>query len=71
MEFDVKVWGDEIIVIHQKQGHTYRFDVSSAGVVELAHARIEANPKARRDAKGYLYEARHVARTALAKRRLR
>lgn len=66
VEFRVKVWGDEVTVVHEKQGHTYRFAVSQGDLVELGCLRIEANPRASRSAKGYLREAHHAARAAIA-----
>jgi hypothetical protein len=63
-----KVWGDEVIVVHQRQGHTYRFPVLGGTMVHLRGARIEANPRARRNAEGYLHEAHHAACAAFIHR---
>jgi hypothetical protein len=48
VELTVKVWGDEVTAVHEKQGHTYRFAVSQGDLVELGCLRIEANPRASR-----------------------
>ena len=69
-QFNTKVWGDEVIVVHQRQGHLYKFPVLVGGMVHLRGAKIEANPKARRDAEGYLYEAHHAACAAVNRLRL-
>ena len=69
-EFIAKIWGDEVIVVHQRQGHLYKFPVLIGGMVHLRGARIEANPKARRDAQGYLHEAHHAACAAVNRSRL-
>jgi hypothetical protein len=64
-----KIWGDEVVVVHQRQGHTYRFPILGGTMVHLRGARIEANPRARRNAEGYLYEAHHAACAAFVHRR--
>jgi hypothetical protein len=69
-EFRTKIWGDEVIVVHQRQGHLYKFPVLTGGMVHLRGATIEANPKAMRDAEGYLREAHHAACAAVNRSRL-
>jgi hypothetical protein len=69
-EFSTKIWGDEVIVIHQKQGHLYKFPVLLGGMVHLRGATIEANPAARRDAQGYLHEAHRAACAAFNRPRI-
>jgi hypothetical protein len=64
-----KIWGDEVIVVHQTQGHTYRFPILGGTMVHFRGARIEANPRARRNAEGYLHEAHHAAHAAFVHRR--
>ena len=67
-DFSAKLWGDEVMVVHQRPGHTFKFHVLDGESVQIRSAQVKANPRARRGADGYLYEAHHAACAALSQR---
>jgi hypothetical protein len=64
-DFTVDVTCDEIVVVHRKHGHVYKFPILDRNTVGLRDARIAANQQAIRRAKGYLLEAYAAARAML------
>ena len=63
--FKVEILDRTIVVRHIRQGHKFTFQITSRGTVALRGALIELNPKAKRNARGYLLEAHKAAREAL------
>jgi hypothetical protein len=65
-DFEVEVFRTEVVVHHIRQSHTYRFPILGQRSLGLRGTIIEPNPKAKREARGYLIEAYATARAALA-----
>jgi hypothetical protein len=57
----------EIVLTHIGEGHVYHFPIMPNGTVSLNGSRIEPNPKAKREARKYLFDAHNVARAAFGR----
>jgi hypothetical protein len=68
-DFRAEVFENEVVVRHILQGHTYRFPILDKATIGARRATIEANSKAKRGARGYVIEARNLARAALEESR--
>jgi hypothetical protein len=68
-DFKVEVFESEVVVRHILQGHTYRFPILDKATIGARRVKIEPNGKAKRGARGYLIEARNLARAALEESR--
>ena len=64
-DFHVDVLEHEVVVRHLSHGHTYRFPILDKATISARRVKIEPNDKAKRGARGYLIEARNLARAAL------
>jgi hypothetical protein len=63
-DFAAAILETEVVVSHIEDGHVFHFPILSNGTVSLHGARMEPNPAAKREARRYLFEAHHAARTA-------
>jgi hypothetical protein len=63
-EFKIEILEKQILVHHVRQGHRYRFPITSRASVGLRGVLVEPNPNAKRSARGYLLEAHKAARLA-------
>ena len=66
-DFSTEVLTDQVVVGHRGDGHIYRFPVLADGTVSLHGSQIEPNPKAKREARLYLFEAHNAARAAFGR----
>jgi hypothetical protein len=64
--FAAEILETEIILTHIGDGHVYHFPIMPNGV-SLNGSRIEPNPKAKREARKYLFDAHNVARAAFGR----
>jgi hypothetical protein len=64
-EFTTSISGKEVVVLHVKQGHVYRFPILSNGTVSLHGSHIDSNPSADREAGRFLFDAHTAARIAM------
>ena len=60
-DFVAAILENEIILRHIDDGHVFRFPISSDGKIDVQTSRIESNPRARREASAYLFDAHHAA----------
>ena len=63
-KFAAEILESVVVVNHIADGHIYRFPIQSNGNVSLNGAQIEPNPKAKDQARRYLFDAHDAARVA-------
>jgi hypothetical protein len=56
-DFASEILETEIVLTHIEDGHVFHFPILSNGIVSLHGSRIEANPRAKREASRYLSDA--------------
>jgi hypothetical protein len=56
-DFVIEILATEVVVNHLEDGHIFRFPIMPNGTVSLNGSRIEPNPKAKREARRYLFES--------------
>jgi hypothetical protein len=68
-DFAAEILETEIVLTHIGEGHVYHLPIIPNGTVSLNGSRIEPNPKAKREARKYLFDAHNVARQHSVARR--
>jgi hypothetical protein len=66
-DFAAEILETEIVLTRIGEGHVYHFPIMPNGTVSLNGSRIEANPKAKREARQYLFDPHNVARAAFGR----
>ena len=66
-EFEAEILENEVVIVHIADGHVCRLPILSNGTVSLHGARVEPNPKAKREARRHLFAAHNAARTAFGR----
>ncbi|MBR1194183.1 hypothetical protein JQ634_32490 [Bradyrhizobium sp. AUGA SZCCT0240] len=69
-EFTTSVSEKEVVVVHVRHGHVFKFPILSNGTVTLNGSHIDRNPSATTEAGRFLFEAHTAARVALDRGRL-
>jgi hypothetical protein len=67
VDFATEILATEVVVNHIADGHIYRFPILSNGTVSLHGSQIEPNPKAKHEARRYLFDAHDAARVAFGR----
>jgi hypothetical protein len=66
-DFAAEILETEIVLTHIGDGLVYHFPIMPNGTVSLDGSRIEPNPKAKREARKYLFDGHNVARAAFGR----
>jgi hypothetical protein len=66
-DFLAAISGNEVVVTHIGEGHVFYFPILSNGTVSLPGARMEPKPKAKREARRFLFDAHNAARVAMSR----
>ena len=66
-DFAAEILETEVVLTHLGEGHVYHFPITPNGTVSLKGSRIEPNPKAKREARKYLFDAHDAARAAFSR----
>ena len=66
-DFAAEILETEVVLTHIEEGHVFHFAILPNGTVSLNGSKIEPNPKAKREARKYLFDAHDAARAAFSR----